>query len=92
MKFKLLTRNIWGGTDVWTGKKKNYKVEIETPFVKKDPEFGKYSFKITTPYGTIFNTIKSGQSFDSLEECMEYVERWIDEDVLVKKAESPVNG
>ena len=77
MKFRLLERNYWGDHDVWKGKKLNYGVEIETPFRPKHEEFGKYSYTIRTPYNTIHNTYRTGQQFDSIGECIEFVESWI---------------
>lgn len=80
MKFRLLERNFWGEHDVWLGRKLKYKVEIGTPFRSKHAHYGKYSFTIKTPYKSVHNTHMTGLFFESLEECMNYVQKWIVED------------
>jgi hypothetical protein len=85
LKFRLLERNYWGYHDRWTGRKLKYKAEIETPYISKHEDFGKFSFTIRTPYNTVNNTRITGKYFDSLDECIEYVENWIIEDYKSNK-------
>ncbi|MEW5569649.1 hypothetical protein [Rossellomorea marisflavi] len=79
MKMKLLERNLWGDTDTWRGRKNNHKVEIETPFRETDENFGKYSFRIQKPYGSIVNSYKENLYFDSFNECYDFCLKWINE-------------
>lgn len=82
MKMRLLERNLWGDHDTWKGKKKNYVVEIETPFRKNHKDFGKFSFNIKTPTGKYHNTCSTKTFFSNFEDCYEYVISWIDEQLI----------
>ncbi|OMD67606.1 hypothetical protein [Paenibacillus odorifer] len=78
MKFREINRNYWSDYDYWKGKKNGYIVEIETPYRMNHVDMGKYSYKITSPDGTVKTSIKDKLHFSGLKETCEFVENWID--------------
>ena len=86
MKFKLLNRTLYGDHDNWVAKKKHYRAEISTPFRSNHNNYGRYSFVIKTPYGTVLNTQKTKLDFTNLIECIEFVIKWIDDDIAKRKS------
>lgn len=88
MHFQLLTRDKRIDYDIWQGRHQFYYARIEKPYKKDHPDYKLYTFKIRKPCGEVLTSELLNQSFTNLEDCRDFIFKWIKKDLKSLKTKA----